>query len=225
MLAARESASPEGRQALETLCRTYWYPVYAYIRRRGQNPEEAQDLTQEFFVRLLAGNGLSGVDPFKGKFRSFLLASVNHLLSDERDRAQCQKRGGGRPAISFEVRAAEERYRFEPVDEQTPERVFARRWALALVDQVLRLLQEEYAMAGKADVFDGLKEALTGAKGDWDYPAAAEALKLTEGAARTAVHRLRHRFGELFRSAVAQTLSDPAELEDEMHWLLAALSD
>ena len=225
VLAAREPASPEARGALETLCRLYWLPIYAYIRRRGYSAEAAQDLTQEFFTRLLASNGLRNVGPAKGKFRSFLLASVNHLLCDEWDRASRQKRGGGQCVISFDAQTAEGRYRLEPADQLTPERIFDRRWATALVEETLRRLEAEYVSAGKAEVFRTLKDSLTVTKGDWDYRAAAQRLKLTEGAARIAVHRLRCRFGKLFRAAVANTLSDPAELDAEIRYLLAALSD
>jgi DNA-directed RNA polymerase specialized sigma24 family protein len=225
VLAAMDTASPEARGALETLCRLYWLPIYAYIRRKGYSPEEAQDLTQEFFTRLLASNGLRNVGPAKGKFRSFLLASVNHLLCDEWDRASRQKRGGGQRVISFDAQTAERRYRLEPADQRTPERIFDRRWATALVEEALRRLEAEYASGGKAEVFSTLKDSLTLMKEEWDYGAAAQRLKLTEGAARIAVHRLRRRFGELFRAAVANTLSDPGELDAEIRYLLAALSD
>ena len=224
VLAAGWHDSPQTAEALEKLCRTYWLPIYAYIRRKGHTPEDAQDLTQEFFARLLAKQGLEDVSPLKGKFRSFLLASVNHLLSDEWDRATRKKRGGGRELISFDAQTAEERCRLEPADELTPERIFERRWALALVEQVLSRLEQEHVKAGKAALFGVLKEFLTGGKESQDYHAAAERLGITEGAVRVAVHRLRQRFGELFRDEVADTLASPEEIHAEMRYLLAVLS-
>ena len=224
VLAAGRQDSPQTAEALEKLCRTYWLPIYAYIRRKGHTPEDAQDLTQEFFARLLAKRGLEDVSPLKGKFRSFLLASVNHLLSDEWDRATRKKRGGGREVISFDAQTAEERYRLEPADELTPERIFERRWALALVEQVLSRLEQEHVEAGKAALFGVLKDFLTGGKESQDYHAAAERLGIAEGAVRVAVHRLRQRFGELFREEVVGTLASPEEIHAEMRYLLAVLS-
>ncbi len=224
VLSAAERESPEARSAREELCRDYWYPLYAYVRQRGYSPEDAQDLTQEFFARLLAKHGLQGVSPLKGKFRSFLLASINHLLSDERDRAHSQKRGGGQPILALEAQTAEERYRLEPVDELTPEKVFERRWAAALVERVLGRLEEEYSGTGRGLVYRVLQPFIAGEGPGRDYTVAARQLGMTEGAARVAAHRLRQRFGARFRAAVAETVDTPEDLEAEMRYLLAALS-
>ncbi len=217
------AASADCSAALEQLCRTYWYPLYAYVRRRGYAAEDAQDLTQEFFARLLANHGLQTVSPLKGKFRSFLLASMNHLLADERDRANCQKRGNGKPELSLEAQTAEERYRLEPLDERTPEKVFESRWAAALMDRVLGQLEEEYSRTGRGLVYRVLQPFIPGEGSGRDYAVAARRLGMTEGAARVAVHRLRQRFGSMFRAAVAETVDTPEDLEAEMRYLLAAL--
>ncbi len=223
VLAAAEGQSAAACSAREDLCRNYWYPLYAYVRRRGYSPEDAQDLTQEFFARLLANHGLRTVSPLKGKFRSFLLASMNHLLADEHDRLTREKRGGGRSLISFDAQTAEERYRLEPVDELTADAIFERRWAIALLEQVLNRLDDEYSKSGRARVFVVLRQFLTGDPAGHDYPAAAYRLHMTEGAVRVAVHRLRRRFGVLFRDAVAATLDEPGELDSEMRHLLGVL--
>ena len=208
---------------MEKLCRIYWLPLYAYVRRRGYPLEDAQDLTQEFFAGLLARNGLERVSPLKGKFRSFLLASVNHLLSDQRDRACRVKRGGGQPLLSLDAEAAEERCRLEEADRLTPERLFDRRRAQALVEGMLAQLQQECARAGKVQHFAVLKQFLTGGEVP-NYRGAAEELHMTEGSVRVAVHRLRQRFGELFRQAVADTVASPDEIEGEMRYLLEVLT-
>lgn len=224
VLAAADTKSPACSAALEELCRNYWYPLYAYVRRRGCSPEDAQDLTQEFFARLLANHALGSVSPLKGKFRSFLLARMNHLLSDERDRANRKKRGGGQPVFSFDAQIAEERYRSEPADESSPESIFERRWAAALVAQALDRLNGEYSGAGKEEVFAVLHCFLNGDDSDRDYSGAAARLGMTEGAARVAVHRLRRRFGAVFRNVVAETLDSPEELDVEVRHLIGALS-
>ncbi len=224
VLAAGQGESLQARAALERLCQTYWPPLYAYIRRRGYEMHDAQDLTQEFFARLLARESLGAVAPGKGRFRSFLLAAVNHFLCDERDRATRQKRGGGCWIVSFEAQSAEARYRLEPVDALTPEKLFERRWALALLDQTLGRLEREFAGQGKAALFTVLKEFLLGGAPHPDYASAGARLGLNEGAVRVAVHRLRRRYGELFREEIAQTVANAEELEEEMRHLLAVLS-
>ncbi len=224
VLAAAGEPSSESAAALEQLCRSYWYPLYVYVRRRGFGPQDAQDLTQEFFARVLANRGLRTVTPLKGKFRAFLLACMNHLLSDERDRATRQKRGGGQPVISFDAQTAEERYRLEPLDELSPEKVYERRCAAAIVERVLTRLEQEYAREGKAKVYRALHQFLTRERTDRDYTVAAQQLGTTQGAARVAVHRLRHRFGIVFRETVAETLDGPQELEAEMRYLLGIFS-
>ncbi len=225
VLAAAEERSVSSAVALEKLCRTYWYPLYAYVRRRGYRAEDAQDLTQEFFSELLARHGLATVSPAKGKFRSFLLACMNHVLAHEQDRANRKKRGGGQLSFSLDARAAEERYRLEPVDELTPEKLFEQRWAAALLEEALNRLDEEYAKAGKAEVFAVLQPFLTGEGAGRDYPTAAETLDLSEGAVRVATHRLRRRFGATFCEVVAETLDNAGELDVEVQHLLGVLSD
>ncbi len=224
MLAAAETESPAAGGALEQLCWNYWYPLYAYVRRCGYGPDDAQDATQELFARLLANHGLGTGRPSKGRFRSFLLASMNHLLSDEQDRANRKKRGGGQPIFSFDAQSAEQRYRIEPADESTPEKAFERRWAEALVEQALNRPDEEYARAKKGEVFAVLHHFLTVEGPVRDYAAAAQRLGMTEGAARVAVHRLRRRFGAVFRNVVAETLDSPDEPEVELRHLLDVLS-
>lgn len=224
VLTAGQHSNPESGSALERLCQIYWLPVYAYIRRRGYDPEDAEDLTQEFFAGLLARNGLERVSPAKGKFRSFLLASVNHLLSDARDRARRQKRGGGKPLLSIDTQAAEEGCSLESIHQWTPETLFDRRWAQALVEAVLGQLEQETAQVGKGAHFGVLKAFLAAGKKGPNYEAAAARLGITPGAARVAVHRLRQRFGQLFREAVAETVDSPEEIEPEMRYLLTVLS-
>ena len=221
MLAAGRNASPQATDALEKLCRTYWYPLYAFVRRQGNSAHDAEDLIQEFFARLLEKDYLAGVQPGKGKFRTFLLTSLGHFLSNERDKARSQKRGGGRSFISLDDAKAENRYQMEPASDLSPEKIFERRWAIALLDQALAGLREEALTAGKVHLFDELKVFITD-KGDaGDYPAAATRLAMTEVAVRVAVHRLRARYGELLRAEIAQTVSSPAEIDEEIRHLFA----
>jgi RNA polymerase sigma factor (sigma-70 family) len=224
VLTAGHGLSPQAGRALEELCRTYWYPLYAYVRRRGHNPQEAEDLTQEFFARLLARNYLAGVDREKGKFRSFLLASLKHFLANEWDRAQAQKRGGGQPHLSLDTQTAETRYQSEPADDLTPEKLLERRWALALLDQVLARLRAEFVADDKEKQFDELKVWLTEGKGATSYAVAAARLGTTEGAAKVAVHRLRRRYRELLRDEISHTVATPAEIEEEIRHLFAAFA-
>jgi len=221
-LAGQEHSS-QSAAALETLCRSYWYPLYAFVRRQGHGPEQAADLTQEFFSRLLASNGLAAVDRSKGKFRSFLLASMKHLLANEWNRSQRQKRGGGSVHFSLDAAAAEDRYQFEPADELTPEKIFERRWAETLVDSVTRKLQQEFVEAGMTERFDTLKVFLLADEEPASYAALARRLHLTEGAVRTAIYRMRQRYGALFRAEIAQTVTGPQEMEEELRCFLAAL--
>jgi RNA polymerase sigma-70 factor (ECF subfamily) len=225
LLASGRPDLPEAEEALERLCRTYWTPIYAYIRRRGHSPEDAQDLTQELFARLLAKQRLSRVAPHKGRFRSFLLASVNHLLADARDRATRQKRGGGKPMLSWEAQTAEECYSAVLMHGSTAESLFERRWALALVEQVLNRLEQEHIQVGKPELFTALKEFLTGGKGSRDYPEVARSLDKSEATLRVTVHRLRQRYGQLFREEVASTLTTTEDLDAEMRHLLTVLSE
>jgi len=224
VLMAGHGGATQSRRALEELCQTYWYPLYAYVRRLGNGPEDAQDLTQEFFARLIAKQFLGGVDRTKGKFRSFLLASLKHFLANEWDKARAQKRGGSHASIALDAQAAERRYALEPAHELSADRVFERRWALTLLDEVLKRLRKEYSADGKAALFDQLKETLTGERGSIPYPQIAQRLGMTTGAVKVAVHRLRQHYRERLRAEVANTVAAPSEVEDELRHLFAALS-
>jgi len=225
VLAARTGADSRATAALETLCRAYWYPLYAFVRRQGYAPEDAQDLTQGFFARLLEKEYLTAVNPAKGRFRSFLLAALKHFLADARDRSRAQKRGDGRSPVSLDAQAAEARFRLEPAHELTPEKLFERRWALSLLGEVFDQLARDYAGADKGELLQVLQDYLAPGDADADYAEAARQLNMNGGAVRMAVHRLRQRYGELFREEVAHTVADPAEIEDEMRHLLEVLSD
>jgi RNA polymerase sigma factor (sigma-70 family) len=218
--ASRSGASPQAERALEELCRQYWYPLYAYVRRCGHGAQEAEDLTQEFFARLLARNYLHHVDRGKGKFRSFLLAGLKHFLANEWDRARAQKRGGGERLVPLN---AETRYEKEAAHALTPDRLFDRQWALTLLDQVLTRLREESVAENKTAQFDELKIFLTAGKGAISYADAAARIGTTEGAAKVAVHRLRKRYRKLLRDEIAQTVNDPAQVEEEIRALFASL--
>lgn len=225
VLAAREAPDTRATTALETLCRTYWYPLYAFVRRQGHAPEDAQDLTQGFFARLLEKDYLTAVNPDKGRFRSFLLAAIKHFLADERDKATAQKRGGGRTVISLDARTAEERYRLEPAHDASPDRLFERRWALSLLSAVFDRLEKDYVAAGKGELFQVVQGFLSPDSGEADYASAARQLGMNEGAVRMAVHRLRRRYADLFREEVAHTVAGPGEVEDEMRHLRRILSE
>lgn len=212
------------QHALAVLCEKYWYPLYAYVRRRGHNPDDAQDLTQEFFARLLRAEALASVTPAKGKFRTFLLASMNHFLANEWDRVHASKRGGGVAPISFDAVDPEERYRMEPVDNVTAEKIFERRWTLELLDRVLKRLRTDYEQAGKAALFDSLKVVLTMGKGAVPLAQLAAELGMTEGAVKVAALRLRERYRAMLVEEVAQTVSNEAEVEEEIRYLFSTLT-
>jgi RNA polymerase sigma-70 factor (ECF subfamily) len=209
---------------MERLCSTYWYPLYAYIRWRGYAVEDGQDLTQEFFARLLEKNYLAQVGPEKGKFRSFLLKALKHFLANEYDRAAAQKRGKGVAPISLDAAAAEGMFALEPRCDLTPEILFERRWAATLLDQAFAQLRQEYAQAGKQALFQELHIFLTDDSGSGDYAPVAQRLKLTTGAVAVAVHRLRQKYRDCVRAQVAHTVATPAELEDEMRYLFSVLA-
>jgi len=224
VLAARDRHGPAGHQALESLCCAYWYPLYAYIRRQGHRPDDAADLTQEFFARLLEKDWLEDVSRTKGRFRTFLLVAMNHFLANERDKARAKKRGGGCRIVSLDVETAETRYRIEPADQTTPQQLFERQWALALLDQVMTRLQDQYTKDGKAGLFATLKSCLASRKGEVPYARMAEQLDSSEGAVRVAAHRLRQRYREVLRDQIAQTVSSPDEVEPEIQHLMRVLS-
>jgi RNA polymerase sigma factor (sigma-70 family) len=224
VLAAGRQQSPQAAAALERLCATYWYPLYAYVRHRGHSPEDSKDLTQEFFYRLLQGNYLARVDPRKGKFRSFLLAAMNHFLANEWDRARTLKRGGYLTFLSLDELQAEQRYHCEDFSGRSPEEIYEKTWALALLDQVLGRLREETAAAGHLARFEELKPVLMGESPALTYAEMALKLGTTEPALKVAVQRLRRRYGELLREQIAQTVPGPEEVEDELRHLYTVLS-
>ena len=224
VLAAREMDAPQAAAALEKLCRTYWYPLYAYLRRRGYGEHDAQDFTQGFFAHLFERDWLQGVAREKGRFRSFLLAALNYFVADQRDRASAQKRGGGRQVISFDAHEAEERYQLEPVDESSPDKLFERRWAVALLDQVLARLAGEFSDAGKLELFNRLQPFLVEGTGERTYAEIAREGAMTEEALKKAVQRMRRRYHQLFREEIAQTVASPEEVEEELRHLCVILS-
>src|SRR5262245_11948648 len=224
VLAAGHDSSPGAHEALEKLCRSYWYPLYGYVRRQGHNPEDAQDLTQAFFARLLEKKFLQLANRERGRFRSFLLTSLKHFLVHEWERAQSAKRGGAHAHLSWDQASAEERYQLEPSSELTPEKIFDQRWAFILFQQALTRLRDEYAVAGKGAQFDQLRNYLSAEVGDGGYASAAERLGMTTGAVAVAVHRLRQRYGELVYGEIAHTVANPAEIEDELRYLIGLIS-
>lgn len=224
VIAAGRGPSPDSDRALATLCETYWYPLYAFVRRQGFDSEEAKDLTQSFFAKLLEKNYVGDADQQRGRFRSFLLTSLKHFLSNERDRANAKKRGGGRPTISLDFPQAEVRYRREPIEPKTPSMLFERRWAITLLDRVLQQLRDEYTLAGNGTLFEALKEHLTREKGSTPYREVAGSLGLSEGAVKVAVHRMRRRYRELLECEIAHTVSGSDDVEDEIRQLFTALS-
>ncbi len=223
LAAGGDRAASGTRRALEELAQAYWFPLYAFVRRQGEGPAQAEDLVQEFFRALLEKKYLSQVDRSKGRFRSFLLAAMKHFLSKERDKARARKRGGGLPVVALDALDAEARYALEPADNMTPDRLFDRRWALTVLDQVVARLRGEYGRQGKADLYQAIECCLAGGAGAVNYAGLARELKMTEGAVRVAVHRLRRRYRELLRAEIAQTVGSPGEVEEEIAYLLDCL--
>jgi RNA polymerase sigma factor (sigma-70 family) len=212
----------EARSALVSLCEGYWYPLYAYLRRRGYPADQAQDLTQDFFMRVLEGRYLDRADPEKGRFRSFLLTSLKFFVADEEDRHRAHKRGGG-AVLPLEFSSGEERYQCEPGHDETPERIFERRWALSVLDRVVERLRNEFVRHGRPEHFERLKVFLLG-HSDAPYAALAGEMNTSEGALKVAIHRLRKRYRELLRQEIADTVADPAEVESELRFLAAVLT-
>jgi RNA polymerase sigma-70 factor (ECF subfamily) len=223
VLAAQRSNSTRAHAALSSLCQAYWYPLYAFVRRRGFDADEAQDLTQEFFARLLEKNYLQTADRQRGRFRTFLLAALSHFLDNHWDRKHRVKRGGRLVFVSFEELQAEQRYALEPSSDLTPEKLFDRRWALTVLEGVHQRLRKEYVVAGKAQEFQALQVCLSGEKGRASYAELGEPLGMSEGAVKVAVHRLRRRFGELLRAEIAQTVARPEEVDEEIRHLFAVV--
>lgn len=224
VVAAKDKGSPDSAAALEALCRAYWYPLYAFIRRQGHSSHDAQDLTQGFFARLLEKDYLRAAAREKGRFRTFLRVAVKRFLANEWDRTQTLKRGGGTFSISLDASEGEERYQSERADTLSPERIYDRRWAMTLLEQAMIRLRREYGSAGKTAEFEQMKSALAADRGAIPYGEIASALGITEGAARVAVHRLRKRFREVCRETVADTVAGPEEVEDELRYLTEVLS-
>jgi RNA polymerase sigma factor (sigma-70 family) len=222
VVAAGDPQRKEARSALVFLCENYWYPLYAYLRRRGYPADQAQDLTQEFFIRLLEGRYLDRADPEKGRFRSFLLTSLKFFVADEEDRHRARKRGGGM-VVPLEFPSGEERYQREPAHGETPERIFERRWALSMLDRVVERLRNEFVHHGRAEHFERLKMFLLG-QSDAPYAELAREMNTSEGALKVAIHRLRKRYRDLFRQEIADTVADPAEVESELRYLAAVLT-
>ena len=224
VLAARENDSPRAARALAQLCRVYWYPLYAYIRRRGHDAHAAQDLTQEFFARLLRQDILKAVQQERGKFRWFLLSAAKRFLANEWNRDHALKRGGGQTLLSLDEETAEGRYRHEIPDDSSPDKLYDRNWAMTLLEQAQAQLQHEYESSGRGAIFEQLKIFLSGDRAAISHAEAGVALGMNEGAVKVAVHRLRGRYRERLREQIAQTVSTPAEIEEEIQQLFAAFS-
>ena len=225
VIAAGRGGSPEAEVAIEELCRTYWFPLYVYVRRQTPTREDAEDLTQAFFARFLEKNYLENLTAQKGKFRAFLLAALKHFLANEWDRANRQKRGGGVAPLSLDWQDAEARYQIEPADNLSPDKLYDRAWAVTLLEKVLGRLQDEHATEDQARLFGQLRGFLMVGTNAIPYPEAAARLNLSEGAARVAVHRLRRRYRELLRDQISQTLAEPAQVAEEMKTLFSAFAN
>jgi RNA polymerase sigma factor (sigma-70 family) len=223
VFSATDQTSARSIEALETLCHTYWRPLYAYVRRRGYSPADAEDLTQEFFAWLLERNWLERADQQRGRFRSFLLTSISNFLANEWDKSRAQKRGGGR-VMSLTFDEAETGWIHEPADNVTPEQSFEWRWALTLLDQVMSRLSAEFARDGNAELFEALKPCLLGERTSQPYATLASKLAMTEGSVKVAVYRLRQRYRQLLRKEIAGTVMKPEEVEEEMRHLFAVLA-
>jgi RNA polymerase sigma-70 factor (ECF subfamily) len=222
VVAAADPQRKDARSALISLCEGYWYPLYAFLRRRGYAADQAQDLTQDFFMRVLEGRYLDRADPDKGRFRSFLLTSLKFFVADEGDRERAKKRGGG-AVLPLEFEAGEERYQREPVHDETPERIFERQWALSVLDRVMDRLRREFVLHGRPEHFDRLKVFLLG-RPDAPYAALARELGTSEGALKVAIHRLRKRYRDLFRQEIADTVANREEVESELRFLAEVLT-
>ncbi|MBL9171607.1 MAG: sigma-70 family RNA polymerase sigma factor [Verrucomicrobiales bacterium] len=223
IVAAGRDSSPAAAEALNRLCSTYWYPIYAYIRRKGHSDADAKDIAQGFFSHILERNLVGTADRTKGKFRSFLLGSLNYFMANLRDFDQAKKRGGGSVIVSLDEKTAEERYALEPIDELSPEKLFERRWALDLHDQAVFRLREEYARQGKGPLFDQLQPFLTDQTDSGDYAGVARTLQMTLGAVTTAANRVRGRYGELITAEVARTVASPEEVPSERRYIFELL--
>jgi RNA polymerase sigma-70 factor (ECF subfamily) len=225
VLRAGEDSSPAARQALEELCESYWYPLYAYVRRNGHSPHDAQDLVQEFFFRFLERKYLRHADRNRGRFRTFLLSSLKNFLINEWNKANREKRGGGRQVISLDEEKTETRFLAEPADERTPDKAFERQWAMVLLDRVLNQLEAEFVAAERGQVFEELKSFLTAEDNESSYAEIGRRLGMTEGNLKVTIHRLRRRYRELLREEIARTVDGTEAIDQEIRDLFAALSD
>jgi RNA polymerase sigma-70 factor (ECF subfamily) len=225
VLRVNHSDSRLASQALETLCCSYWYPLYAYVRRMGHSPHDAQDLTQEFFARLLQLNYLRHADPNQGRFRTFLLTSLKHFLINDWKKGNRQERGGGQKVFSLDEQTAETRFAMEPAAAQPPDSLYDRGWAAILLDRAMTALRAEFEQTDKLEMFERLKVFVWGEKNALPYVTMAGELRMSEGAVKVAVHRLRQRYGELLRIEVAQTVSTPAEVNEELRYLVSVIRD
>jgi RNA polymerase sigma factor (sigma-70 family) len=223
VLAAGAAATEDSREALRVLCEQYWYPLYAYLRRTGLDASESEDLVQGFFLRLLEKNVLQAADPRRGRFRSFLLISLKHFVSNEWDRGRAKKRGGASPPISLELSTAEYRYRIEPRDDSTPETAYDRQWAQMVLDHGISRLRAEFRDVGKEALFDHLKRYLTSDADGPPYAETAAATGMSEGAVKVAVHRLRRRYRAVLENDIAQTVASPEDVQDEIRYLISII--
>lgn len=224
MFAAGEGSSALAAVALEELCRSYWFPVYAYLRRSGQSPHDAEDLTQGFLASIIRNGDLAAATPARGRFRSFLLGALRHFLSDERKKARAQKRGGGQAVISLDMDTAESRYRIEAVDRETPETQFERHWGRLVLERAMNRLRKLYEARGRAAVFDALQACLGGAGLQASHAEIGRRLHLSEGAIKVAIHRLRLDFGRVLRSEIEPTVGNSAEIDEEIRVLIRAIA-
>jgi RNA polymerase sigma-70 factor (ECF subfamily) len=224
VLQAGQDSTSAAASALEKLCGSYWYPLYAYARRWGHGPEDGKDLTQQFFAGFLEKKYFGLANPERGRFRCFLLASFKHFLANEYNRNHTAKRGGRCTFVSWDEAQAESHYRHEPISGASPDKLFERAWVLTLLDRVMKELRQEYARAGKGRIFDALQVFLSGEKAETTYKEIGEELQMGESAVKMAVSRLRHRYGELLRSEVAHTVTGADRVEDELRHLIGALS-
>ena len=223
VLTAARSDTTRAQEALEKLCQIYWYPLYAYVRRRGHSAEDAQDLTQAFFARLLEKHWVEGADRERGRFRTFLLTAMSRFLSDEWDRKRAQKRGGAAVHVPVQMDTAETRYGIEPADDRTPEQIYERNWAVTLLENVLHALRAEYEHEGNGGIFAKLSGCLAGARESQPYSELASQLEMNEGAVKVAVHRLRKRYRKLLRAEISQTLADGEDTDEELRHLMSIL--
>lgn len=224
VVAAKDADAPEAGPALASLCETYWYSVYYFLRRKGYNHDAAQDLTQGFFARLIEKRDFASADPQRGRFRTFLLAAVKHFAANEHDREHAAKRGGGQPLLSIDAAAAGQMYAAEAVDHRTPEKAYERRWAMLMLGRIIEKLRQEYDERGHAQLFDKLQFCLTGEGTPETYAALAAEMKVSESSLKVAIHRLRRRYRERLRQAVADTVADPQDIDDEIQALIQVLS-